>query len=282
MSAKRPAEEFNGENSKRLRGNSKFADAPSLPSTSDLKLDATKVGCFVYLSESVANLPSFFCKQIFLEAKKRVAEKAAALSSKFPVTQRPMQVAPRPPIPRPILNLHKDEIQRKIEEAKARVKAAEMGAKFSVFGDPISGNPMRPGNVGRPPMVNQLATARPALNSTSKSYRGASMLPQPIFATVKANQRAITVPIVPVKELKLEKQSSTFADPTKNPYFDPKVTSKSSAAPKVRAPKSFRFVEPGKYIQLAHQMRNQAQLEKLKKEIAETVKKAGMDAELEL
>ncbi|KAJ3126415.1 U4/U6 small nuclear ribonucleoprotein Prp3 [Nowakowskiella sp. JEL0407] len=228
--------------------------------------------------------PSQDAMNVFLEAKRKIAERVAALS-----TSNVRPPLARPPAPRPMLNLQKDDIQRKIDEAKARVQALERNSKLPIFTNPVVGV-MRPiGGLNISTSIPSSSTAIPpaatSSTPTSRNYR-ASLLPQPIFATVKANQRAqtATVTIPTSKEVKQadKKAVSNFSDPTKNPYFDPYVSSKSSVAPKIRTPKTFKFIEPGKYIQLAQQMRATAQLERLKKEIAETVKKAGMDAELEL
>jgi len=73
----------------------------------------------------------------------------------------------------------------------------------------------------------------------------------------------------------------SFADPSKNPYFDPNLAVES-IAPKSRVSRSLRFNQQGKYIEQAKQMRTQARLEKLKQEIADSVKKTGMDVELDL
>ncbi|KAI9317333.1 pre-mRNA processing factor 3-domain-containing protein [Zopfochytrium polystomum] len=53
--------------------------------------------------------------------------------------------------------------------------------------------------------------------------------------------------------------------------------------PKQRvAGKSFKFVQKGRFVEQANRMRQEAQLEKLKADIAATVKRAGMDVELDL
>ncbi|KAL0081390.1 pre-mRNA processing factor 3-domain-containing protein [Phycomyces blakesleeanus] len=90
-------------------------------------------------------------------------------------------------------------------------------------------------------------------------------------------------PAAPKKELKvlkLESPPEELTDPTKNPYFDPSLIAKT--APVSRRARSLKFVRPGKYIQQANQERAKAQLEKLKQEISENVKKAGMEVELDI
>jgi U4/U6 small nuclear ribonucleoprotein PRP3 len=60
-----------------------------------------------------------------------------------------------------------------------------------------------------------------------------------------------------------------------NPY----LTEKDSFRKRSR---EIKFNEPGKYIQIAEDKRNAEKLEALKKEIAETARKAGLERELEL
>lgn len=68
--------------------------------------------------------------------------------------------------------------------------------------------------------------------------------------------------------------------PVINPYLanDPEV---AKVAP-LRKPRQLKFAQPGKYIQQAQEVRRKAQLEKLKEEIAQSVKKAGMEVELDI
>jgi len=83
------------------------------------------------------------------------------------------------------------------------------------------------------------------------------------------------------KPLKIDETvPAEFTDPTKNPYYDPSMEVK--VAPKSRRSRQLKFVQPGKYIVIANQERAKAQLEKLKQEITESVKKAGMQTELDV
>ena len=70
-------------------------------------------------------------------------------------------------------------------------------------------------------------------------------------------------------------------DKTKNPYLDESIETKS-LIPMKRKPRQLKFVQPGKFIEKANKERKHAQLEKLKQEIAENVKKAGMETELDI
>ena len=80
------------------------------------------------------------------------------------------------------------------------------------------------------------------------------------FATLKSNQRVmdhkIRVALNALKKpvLKIEKVSADFSDPSKNPYYDPKLQT-ASTAPKEKFSKSLKFAPRGKFIDQANQMR---------------------------
>ncbi|KAI8910579.1 pre-mRNA processing factor 3-domain-containing protein [Powellomyces hirtus] len=108
-----------------------------------------------------------------------------------------------------------------------------------------------------------------------------TLVPKPDFATVRANQRA-TVTKEPIKkEMKIEAPSADLTDPTKNPYYDPTLGGRATG-PRERTRKTLKFVQQGRFINEANQLRAKAQLEKLKRDIAESVKKTGMAVELDL
>jgi len=109
--------------------------------------------------------------------------------------------------------------------------------------------------------------------SQSKKDRYKPM--QPKFASIKANARnAPTPPPAPVP----------VATPKENPYATPAqatVDSGFEGAPRERVGRSLKFNPKGKYVSIANQMRQDAQLEALKQRIAESARKAGLDTEFE-
>jgi U4/U6 small nuclear ribonucleoprotein PRP3 len=113
------------------------------------------------------------------------------------------------------------------------------------------------------------------------------MVPRSNFATIKANQKTIDHKVksalnaIKKPVLKIEKPSADFSDPYKNPYFDPNLAGGSSA-PKPKFSRTLKIAPQGKYIEQANQLRAEEHLEKLKQQIAANVKKAGMEAEMEL
>ncbi|KAJ5161699.1 hypothetical protein N7492_007091 [Penicillium capsulatum] len=66
-----------------------------------------------------------------------------------------------------------------------------------------------------------------------------------------------------------------------NPYFDPSLGPKATVA-KPRHSRQLVFNQKGKYIQQAAALRRQAQLEAMKKRIAERARQAGIDEDLDV
>jgi U4/U6 small nuclear ribonucleoprotein PRP3 len=81
--------------------------------------------------------------------------------------------------------------------------------------------------------------------------------------------------VLPVEEDPVKK-------PDINPYMDPMDRIRTSETPKPRLSKQLKFAEPGKFIAIANNIRAQESMEKLKQEISQTIKSAGMEKELEL
>lgn len=66
-----------------------------------------------------------------------------------------------------------------------------------------------------------------------------------------------------------------------NPYFDPSLGPKATVA-KPRQSRQLIFNQKGKYMQQAAALRRQAQLEAMKKRIAERARMAGIDEDLDV
>lgn len=61
-----------------------------------------------------------------------------------------------------------------------------------------------------------------------------------------------------------------------NPYLNETAEARS------RRTRALKFVQPGKFVQRANQERAKAQLERLKQEIAEQAKLAGVQTEIDI
>ncbi|MCJ1229964.1 hypothetical protein MMC12_006635 [Toensbergia leucococca] len=106
---------------------------------------------------------------------------------------------------------------------------------------------------------------------------------QPKFATTMANRRTespgpLSKPGKGKKQLDL---SGPSAEETRNnPYFDASLGAKTATL-KARKSRQLVFNQKGKYIQQATALRRQAALEQMKKRIAESSRKAGIDEDLD-
>ncbi|KAI7865375.1 pre-mRNA processing factor 3-domain-containing protein [Spinellus fusiger] len=176
----------------------------------------------------------------------------------------PTHSVPIAPEPSPVgLNLL--DLQKKIAEAKARLASNHTSSGRGVILDAK----------GKGPQV----ALDEAGNLDLKAMLDRGIIPKRENALAKPPPRP-TPQKKESKTLKLEAPSEDITDPTKNPYYDPSLVAKT--VPITRRSRPLKFVRPGKYIQQANQERAKAQLERLKQEIAENVKKAGMEVEMDI
>ncbi len=178
----------------------------------------------------------------------------------------------------------------KMEQLKARVAAAVKG--------PASGAtpPTAPAPSYQPPEPDYAPSRarggldiglHPALLSDS-GHEGRSskhkQAMQPLFATTMANRRRDTPGATSSKSTKPKAQLDlTGPSPEEvrnNPYFDASF-GPQTATPKGRPSRQFIFNQKGKYIQQAAALRRQAALEQMKKRIAESSRRAGIDEDLD-
>jgi U4/U6 small nuclear ribonucleoprotein PRP3 len=112
-----------------------------------------------------------------------------------------------------------------------------------------------------------------------KSSKGRQAM-QPKFATTMANRRTES-PVPIAKNIKQLDLSGPSAEETrKNPYFDPSL-GPQTATGRNRITRQLVFNQKGKYIQQANALRRQAALEDMRRRIAESARKAGIDEDLE-
>ncbi|KAI9246219.1 pre-mRNA processing factor 3-domain-containing protein [Phascolomyces articulosus] len=158
-----------------------------------------------------------------------------------------------------------DLIQRKIAEAKAR-----LASNTSIPSQPRA----TAKGIYVPDEKGRVATPQVGLDESGGIDLQAmlSSIPKREVATAKANQRQKkdTTPSVKAR-----------FDKSKNPYLEDSAEAKS-LLPMKRKARQLKFVQPGKYIEKANKERKHAQLEKLKQEIAQNVRKAGMETELDI
>ncbi|KAL9008450.1 MAG: hypothetical protein Q9173_006426 [Seirophora scorigena] len=178
-------------------------------------------------------------------------------------------------------------VRSRIEEMKARVAAATAGKTASTQRTSTT-----PGY--QPPLYDDgISRARggldvglhPALMGDSGQDSKSSKPKAAPFATTMANRRTESPSNQqPSKVGKPKKQldlSGPSAEETRsNPYFDPSLGAKTATL-RSRGSKQLIFNQKGKYIQQAAALRRQAALEAMKKRIAESSRKAGIDEDLD-
>ncbi|KAI9599557.1 pre-mRNA processing factor 3-domain-containing protein [Syncephalis fuscata] len=125
------------------------------------------------------------------------------------------------------------------------------------------------------PSIEHLTGASSASSSSKRLHPLQGNVPKAGFATIKANQRGKELK----KEIRLLDAPADFSDPNKNPHYDPNL---AAAGAKHRGRRQFNFVGQGTFVRQADKMRAQAQLERLRKEIAASAEKAGMEMELDI
>ena len=222
--------------------------------------------------------------KIMAEARAKVAAAAAKL-------QGPRAGAASPAATPASASGASSSVQARIAEIKARVAAAT--SKSSAASQQRTPTPLTP-NYQAPAFEEGISRARggldvglhPALmgdtSQDGRSSKGRQAI-QPKFATTMANRRAES-PGTASKPAKSKKQldlSGPSAEETRsNPYFDPALGAKTATL-KSRISRQLVFNQKGKYIQQATAMRRQAALEAMKRRIAESSRKAGIDEDLD-
>ncbi|RPB24915.1 PRP3-domain-containing protein [Terfezia boudieri ATCC MYA-4762] len=225
--------------------------------------------------------------KIMAEARAKLAARAAALKAP-PTRSSSPSATPLPasssvsPSPGPPLSA----AQQRLAEMKQRLssslsRSATPAASTSGRPTAAASIPIRPPPREELEMPEEQLRARggldvglhPALlaDSDSNSLHKKQAI-QPKYATTLANRRTETQPIRGPKH-----PSPDFSDPAKNPYYDPSL----GTGVRGRASKALVFNQKGKYIEQANALRRQAALEAMKKRIAETARKVGIDEDME-
>ncbi|CAI7608924.1 unnamed protein product [Penicillium glandicola] len=211
--------------------------------------------------------------KIMAEAKAKAEAVRARLQARG-MTMTPTTPAPppppapdsaSPPPPAPTAGMSK------LEQMKARVAAATQRASA-----PSQPRPSAPAPPYQPPARDDegMSKARggldvglhPALLADTVEYRGANGRQS---KPKRAGGPQLDLSGPSVEEIK------------NNPYFDPSLNPKATIA-KPRQTRELQFNQKGKYIQQAAALRRQAQLEAMKKRIAEKSRQAGLDEDLDV
>lgn len=108
--------------------------------------------------------------------------------------------------------------------------------------------------------------------------RGRNVAATKLAAT--AGRRRTESPARGTSKLSLDLSGPSVDEIKSNPYYDASLSSKGAVV-KGRHSRQLVFNQKGKYIQQAAALRRQAQLEAMKKRIAEQARKAGIEEELD-
>lgn len=138
-----------------------------------------------------------------------------------------------------------------------------------------------------PPIFNEdTSRARGGLNiglhpslladSQQDAQRSQGRTPQ--FAATNGNRRNVTPAAA---RAQLEISGPSLEELKENPYFDTSLETRNVLG-KGRSSRQLIFNEQGKYIQQAAALRKQAQLETMKKRIAERARQAGLEEEMDM
>lgn len=223
-----------------------------------------------------------------VDIDKMVAEaraKAEAVRARLQAAKGPSPtVAPAAPSPSPAPPAANPAMSR-LEQMKARVAAATAKANA-----PAQERPSAPAPTYQPPEFDDDGPSRarggldvglhPALLSDiSTDPRGAKGR-QSVQGKAAANRRTESPITGARKEKALDLSGPSLEEIKNNPYFDPSLGPKATI-PKPRQSRQLVFNQKGKYMQQAAALRRQAQLEAMKKRIAERARQAGIDEDLE-
>ncbi|XP_014674942.1 PREDICTED: U4/U6 small nuclear ribonucleoprotein Prp3-like [Priapulus caudatus] len=221
-------------------------------------------------------------KDMMANAQKMIEERKKQLNLLTQAGQFPAQLSPQMQLSSEYqVALHTEAM----EKAK---KAAEIQARIQAQ---LQAKPNLLLAVG-PGTAAVAATAGAASGKPSASAQSAgpvALILDDEGRTVDATGRAIHIPVhTPTLKANIrakrreefkqvqDKPPEEFSDASS--FFDARLQLKSAQ----RVKRKFRFVDQGRYIQLAQRVRTKAQLEKLQKEIFQVAKKTGIQSAAKL
>ncbi|KAI1007279.1 hypothetical protein K3495_g940 [Podosphaera aphanis] len=159
----------------------------------------------------------------------------------------------------------------KLASLKARVAAAVGSSKAKALNPPtypVSVSARGGLNVDLHPALQDLGQYKPSKNVAPK------------FATSIGNARPQSEKPTSKAKKQLDLSGPSVEETRNNPYFDISLGAQTATL-KNRHSKQLIFNQKGKYIQQANALRRQAALEAMKKRIAESSRKIGIDEDLD-
>ena len=215
--------------------------------------------------------------QMLAAARARAEELKARLAANRPGASGSSAPANASPAPLP-------SASDRIAQLRARVAAATSRAASSAQQKPPPNTPYT-----QPLYSDDISKARggldvglhPALlaDAPSDTQKNKGRAPQPKFATAIGNRRTES-PAPGQNKAQLDLSGPSLEEIKSNPYFDPSLGPRNAVV-KGRISRQLVFNQKGKYIQQAANLRRQAQLELMKKRIAERARQAGLEEDLD-
>ncbi|KAL9610066.1 MAG: hypothetical protein Q9167_005203 [Letrouitia subvulpina] len=237
------------------------------------------------LASAPNGVPKPDATKLIADMRAKAAAVAARLQSQRAGSSGSASPAPQSPSPAspPAMT---SSTMSKLEELKARVAAATakssatqrtasppQGYQSPVYDDGVTR--AKGGlDVGLHPalLADTVQDAKPVRNKSAP------------FATAMANRRHESPAAVDPKTSKGKRQPDLSGPSTEeirnNPYYDSSLGAQAAMS-RTRQSKQLIFNQKGKYIQMAGALRRQAALEAMKRRIAESTRKAGIDEDLE-
>ncbi|KAJ5614038.1 hypothetical protein N7528_007692 [Penicillium herquei] len=247
---KRPHPEGDGSNSQKRTRSNNGSPAPGQGSATAGKVDIERI-----VAEARAKAEAV-----------RARLQAARGGATPPVPPTESSPSPAPPAPSPAMT--------RLEQMRARVAAATAKANAppqrSEAPAPVYQQPQSFDDEG-------LSKARGGLDVGLHPALLSDAAPE--FRGSKSRQQSKGGRIPRGKQLDLSGPS--IEEIKNNPYFDPSLDPKATVA-KPRQSRQLIFNEKGKYVQQAAALRRQAQLEDMKRRIAERARQAGIDEDMEV
>ncbi|KAI0037193.1 pre-mRNA processing factor 3-domain-containing protein [Vararia minispora EC-137] len=238
---------------------------------------------------------SLSAEALIAQKKAEIAAKLAAFKKSAPGnTSASVSASPAPathsPSPGPsgsgVSSAAMSDMATRIAEAKKKVAAAQS----KVGGNPYMAAAQNKGKSKAPPAepapqgAGLKMAAHPLLLDTStpapsQSKKDRYKPMQPKFASIRANTRNAPTPPPAVP-------TPVAVVPQDNPYSAAAAEASATpggfeGAPRERVGRTLRFNPKGKYVAQAAEIRREQQLEALKKRIADSAKKAGLDSEFD-
>lgn len=255
---KRPhAEEDDKNSQKRTRSN----DGSPLPGQGGAGAASGKVDIERMVAEARAKAEA---------VRARLAAARGGATPPIPPTES--SPSPTPPAPTPAMS--------RIEQMKARVAAATGRANAAP-----PQRPSAPAPSYQPPAFDDdsVSKARGGLGVGLHPALLSDTVPEPSGGKGRQQKkewnRRTDSPVS--HKARLDLSGPSIEEIKSNPYFDPSLGPKTTVA-KPRHSRQLIFNQKGKYIQQAAALRRQAQLEAMKKRIAERARQAGIDEDLDV